>query len=573
MSFKIATILALLLHIWAFSRIGVFPFILALFLAGFLEGTFSKKTPYLILLLVPLANALAWFLPVKIPFNYLGFSIYPVVGYLLGQRQEKGTVPYYSPFLALVWSGAFFLLLRWSNLTLSPLAFLKNTPVAPDGPRFSFGILLLAWTLLLWTAGPLGYHFFKEIEQKKALKVLSIATSISLAVGLVQKSGTLFLLPSGPWKWIHRFNGTFSDPNAAGIFSAALFSWIVLRAKNFKEALWSLPPLGMLLLSSSRTGLIMAALALIFFTLDKSKPTKFKLKFYSLFFLLFLISLPHLWRRMERYIKNPGNTTLLTEGRNILYSRALKALETAPLSGVGPGNFIFFVMAKYNHPKLNDVVPSVYLGVAAELGFAGVLAFTIFLIPFLLARPGPEKKVFTLFLIAFLMHSALWSPEVVLLFFFLLSKLPSGKLKWEREATALLTLTFLLGNILYFQKLHPAHWCLQKGKPYFYGLYAQEGNFRWTAGKAGIYFSFEKPLVLKSGFPFEETGITFQQVKVFWRGKKLRTIIFDPAHRRAELKIRGTGFLEFRVSPTFAPAKVLRSKDKRVLGVKIFGTW
>ncbi len=573
MSFEIAAALAFLLHIWAFSRLGALPFFLGLFLTGFLAGTLTRRAPYLPLFLVPLVNALAWFLPVEIPFNYLGFSIYPVAGYLLAQRREKLNVPYYSPFLILIWLGAFFLLLRWSNLTLSPLAFLKDTPVAPGGPRFSFGVLLLATTLLLYTAGPLGYLFFKRVKVEEGLRVLSAATIIPLAAALVQKFAGPFFLPSGPWRWIHRFNGTFSDPNAAGIFSAALFSWILLRSNTFKEALWSLPPLGVLVLSSSRTGLLMMVLALVFFALDRKKVGKFKFKYFSLLLFFLLLSLPHLWKRMGKYARNPGNLTLLTEGRNFLYSRALRALREAPLSGVGPGNFIFFVMAEYDHPKVNDVVPSVYLGVAAELGLVGLIAFVVFLVPFLLARPGPEKRVFVLFLIAFLVHSVLWNPEVILLFFFLLSKLTPAKIKLPRALPIILSLFFILGGLLSFQKLHPAHWCLKKGKPYFYGLYGREGRFRWSAGEAGIYFSFKKPLVLESAFPFEETGIPFQRAEVFWRGKKLKTVVFSPAQRRVELRITGRGFLELRVHPTFVPARVLASKDRRVLGVKVFGNW
>jgi len=570
---RTALLLALSLHLWAFSRLGALPFMLGLLLAGMAAALAGKRGIYFVLFLLPLVNSLVWFLPVELPFNYPALSLYPVVGYVLFKKEGEKSTPYYSFFLPLLWTGAFFLLLRWSNITLSPLAFLKNTPVAPGGPRLSFGILLLAFTLFLYTAGSRGYHLLKDINLDLALRTMSLSTLISLGVALIQSSGRFVLLPPGPWRWVFRYNGTFSDPNAAGIFSAALFSWLLLRSKSLKEALWSLPPLGMVFLSSSRTGLIIVFLAMVFFVFDKALSTKFKAIFVPIFLLGLLVSLPHLHRRMKKYVKENPDMTVVSEGRNILYSRALRALKTAPLSGVGPGNFIFFVMAEYDNPGLNDVVPSVYLGMAAELGMAGLAGFLLFLLPYLLARPGPEKKVFLLFLFALLVHSALWNPEVILLFFFLLGQMKPPEMRWQRIARLLLLASFLLGSLVSFQKLHPATWSVEKGKIYSYGLYPREEGFSWTRKKAGIYFIFRKPVILESGFPFEKTGRKAQKVRVFWRGKRLKTLTFTPSRRKAELEVRGRGFLEFRISPTFVPARFERKGDRRVLGVKILGTW
>ncbi len=287
--------------------------------------------------------------------------------------------------------------------------------------------------------------------------------------------------------------------------------------------------------------------------------------------LLFSVSLPHLWKRMGKYIKERSNITMLTEGRDVLFSRALAAFKDSPLSGIGPGNFIFYSMYKFNHPKLNDVVPSVYLSVLAELGGVGFLLFLFFLLPYALSPPSPEKKVLAAVLISFFVHMALWFPEVVLLFFFLLSSQRIRKIKIHPLLNYSLVVLFILGGIIRFNSLHPANWSIQRNSVYSYGVYPQEDNFRWTSGSCGIYWKFKEPITLVSDFPFNRTGIKAQRVRVYWKGTYLKTIVFTPIHRSEKIGVKGRGFLEFRISPTFIPHRIIGNGDKRILGVKILG--
>ncbi len=570
MGYRLLFFFSLIFHLWAFSRIGALPYILLmLFLgAGF---SFIKEGEYFILFLIPLVNALPWFLPVKIPFNYVALSLYLIAGFYLGRGKIEKHPYEFWPFLSVLWLGALFLLLRWSNITLSPLALFKNTPVAPGGPRLSFGIFLPAVALFLMTAGSLGFGFFQKLKRDTALKVLSASTGISFIFGILQMGKICLFLPSGPWKWIFRYNGTFSDPNSAGIFASILSIWILLRSSKFRDILWSLLPLAMVFISSSRTGILISGLGFVFFFLSRNISGKLKLKTGLILLFVFLVSMPHLWKRMGKYTKERRSITLLSEGRDVLFSRALTAFKDSPLSGIGPGNFIFYSMYKFHHPKLNDVVPSVYLSSLAELGIVGLLLFLLFLSPYALSPPSPERTVLIVVFLSFFVHTALWFPEVVLLFFFLLSSQRKSEFKIPPLINLSLIFFFLLGGIISFQTLHPAEWSIKRNKIYTYGVYPREGDFHWTTGNCGIYWKFPGSIKIVSDFPFDLTGVKAQKLLVYWRGTYLKTIIFTPVHRREEINIRGKGFLEFRIYPTFIPYRIMNNRDKRKLGIKILG--
>ncbi len=529
--------------------------------------SFIGKGEYFLLFFLPLVNSLPWFLPLKIPFNYIALSLYFLLGFLLARgMKEKAPVGLW-PFLSILYIGALFLLLRWSNITLSPLAFLKDTPVAPGGPGVSFGIFLPSVSLFLVIGGSSAWGFFKNLKRDLALRVLSASTAVSVMIALVQMKGRHFLLPSGPWKWIYRYNGTFSDPNAAGIFSGILFVWILLRGTSLRDFLWSIPPLAMVFLSSSRTGLLMSFLGILIFFISKRVPGKLKWKTGLILTILLLVSSPHLWKRMGKYLKKGKNITVLTEGRNILLSRSIIAFKEAPLSGIGPGNFIFYVMYRFHRPKLNDVVPSVYFSVLAELGIIGFLLFLLFLLPYILSRPSPEKNLLWVVLFSFFFHTFLWFPETVLIFFFLLSGLQTKRIRIPAGVIAGIITIFVGAGILSFKSLHPATWSLKEGQVYSYGLYGKEENYRWTSGSCGLYWNFKGHLRISTDFP-ENTG---RRVKIYWRGKHFKTVVLTPENPWHELSIKGRGFLDLRIYPVFIPDDYLKNGDKRKLGVKIFG--
>jgi len=253
--------------------------------------------------------------------------------------------------------------------------------------------------------------------------------------------------------------------------------------------------------------------------------------------------------------------------------RALKAIAEYPLSGVGAGNYYLYIIHKFKGKK-NDIAPSLYLGVLAELGIVGGILFLLFLTSFALGRSSPEKKVLLILLFIFLFNNALWNPEVAILFWILLSGIKPGKIRWSKLITISLAAIFVISSIMTFYPLHPARWAVKEGTLYDYGFWYPEGNFKWTKGASGIYRVFRgEKIVLTSGYPFDRSKYDKQVVNIFWRGKFLRRIILTPDKREKTFSIKGKGFLEFRVKPWFRPSDFRLSADPRKLGVQVEGIW
>ncbi len=562
------------------ARVGGLWISIPLFLLGLLISHFKNKGLYIFAFLLPLVNAVPFFLNSGFPFNYFAPSLFLVAGLYLGNTgfKAKGYIPQsYSLYLTLLWLSAIFLLLRWSNITLSRLAFLKDTPVTPGGPRVSFGIFFPVITLALYSAGLFAYYLTKNVDRRKFFQFMSAGTAFAMAIGFLQWAGYRILISPGLWDKGIRFNATFSDPNAAGAFAGILFGLILLNYSKWKDLLFLLPPLIIVLLSSSKSGIILVGLSLVIVFFSRRITGNTRIALILGFILLVIPFIPHLKARFYRnyiaLIKWKKLDVALT-GRISLTSKAITGIKEYPVSGIGPGNFTFYTSYKFKKHGWIDIVPSVYLSSMVETGLIGGFFFILFLISFAAGRASPERSVLYILLFIFIFNNGLWNPEVMVIFWILLSGIPPRKIKIPLKISVSSLLIYLIALVLSFNSLHPAKWCVNDGTYYDYGFHQLEDNFKWTRRAAGIYGIFKNSKVrFETGFPFDKTKYSKQIVDVYWNGKKIKRLILNRFKARESLKISGEGFLEFRIKPWFIPAKLKLSKDPRELGIKIAGIW
>jgi len=572
--------LSIILLLLTTSRVGSFWLSFLLFILGLLLSLAKRERAYIFAFLLPIVNALPFFIKSGLPYNYFAPSLFLLAGLFLGtipSWKNFKLPPAYGPFLLFLWTSAFFLLLRWSNISLSKLAFLKDTPVTTGGPRLSFGIFFPFITLALYSVGFLAFYLFESINFKKALKFISGGIFISTLIGLLQWAGFKFMTPIAGWENNIRFNGTFSDPNAAGTFSGIIFALIVFYIEDKKDISFAIPPLLMILLSNSKTGLIFVFISLVFILFSGRVSKKLRVIIILSTLLLSIPFFPHLKRRLEKNYNaifkwKRKNLDFALTGRIKLTKMALTGIKEFPISGIGAGNFLFY--SKYKFGRSFDIVPSVYLSNTVENGITGGLFFLLFLLPFAAGRASPQRNVFYLILFVFLFNNGIWNPEVMIIFWIVLAGIKPTKLKLPLKFVIPAFLLFIAGEIFSFNSLHPATWSIKKGTYYDYGFHQLENNYRWTSQKAGLYKAFKGEIItLETGFPFEKTKYTRQIIDIYWKGKKIKRVILNRIKTQDYLRVSGTGFLEFRIKPYFVPSRLGLSKDPRTLGIKISGIW
>ena len=554
-----------------------------LFILGHLFSRFKDKGLYFLLFILPFINALSYFLHTGFPFNYYAPSIFLLAGFLFDRilKNLKLEIPFYRDFLLILFISFLFVFLRWSNITLSPIAFFRDTPVTTTGERLSFGAFFPVLSLAIYSLSPLSLFLFENINRKKAYRLLSLGTLVSFFIALIQISGSKLMLSLGTHKGIS-YNGGFSDTPGAGTFSGILFALILCNYKELKDLLFLLPPFFMVCVSGSRSGFLLILFSALLFIFNKNIDKKLRL---GTILIIVLLSLTPFFKPLKKRIipkikiiakksySIEKNLDIITSKRFTLYKKAFVVLKTYPLSGVGTG--IFYLYNKYRFKdRINDIAPSLYFAHLTELGVIGELFFLLFLISFAIGGNSPERKVLHMLLIIFLFNNALWNPEVAILFWILLSGIKPKNFNFGKWLSPAFLTLFIISSLLTFNSLHPAKWAVKKNSLYDYGFWHLEDNFRWTKKAAGVYKVFHgEKIKLKSGYPFEKAKRKKQIVNVYWKGKFLKEIVLTPEEREATFTIKGEGFLEFRVKPWFRPVDYDINADSRELGVQLSGIW
>jgi hypothetical protein len=630
---------------WAFAAVALFFSIVVihlcfvalpvLFLAlGFISYAWSgRKALLLFLFLLPLASSTPDLFFNGYPFNYLGIPLFHLAGIFCASRLKKERPPTAFPgrrsyllFLALLGISVLFVFLRWSNLGLSALAFLRDTPVAPSLERLSFACIFPAVTLALFSLAPWVAFLLRQQRLQEADVFVPLKTGFFLSVllALAQKWIAPDLLAQAWWgTQMRQVNGGFSDFNAFGFFAGAMFlhqaAQLIERLPHKEESVAggsaapagrSFPGGGLALdlmflavalvgifISGCRTAFLFVLAALLRLLLSRRPGRRIKVTAVVLLAVLLLIAGGTLGKRLQltatRIARLAPSANLyhavdkISNGRLEMVRDSTRMLARFPASGVGAGNFLFYL--KYLHfgeYTWIDLPLNQYLLVFSETGLAGGLAFILFLAAlFWRQRAGRARSMLAVMALALLFNNFFWFPEVLLLFWIFVAQEDwpaSPALKKPGIWFAVVLLGFVAMNMVDLQALHPRNWAHEKGTPYDYGFFYPERDkgreFRWSGEKAGIYIHFGKndpkaECRLRCGAPLALLPGKRQTVDVYWRGRPYRQVIFRENGEyilRIEDKDHAEGFLEFRVRPAFNLERLGLGPERRDLGVQVF---
>jgi hypothetical protein len=588
--------------------------ILCLFAGLLVRIAFPRDFLTIFSFIIPIVPALSVFENMGFPLNYLLLPIFFLCGMVAGEFAAKknqgfnslpGLPRFYSTFLSLLGISFVFVMLRWSNLTLSPLAFFKDTPIAPTGQRISFGIIFPVVETALFMLSPFYFLFLQRLADRRRILIAFLSgQSLSIVFSLVQRlqeshSPGLSL------------RGLASDPTAFGFLSALsiLLAWYLhyhYSEKWLGVFFISISMIG-ILNSTTRIGffaLVSVILLFLFFNQKKIIPAILFMVFLAaiifFYFHLFSQSGSNLVTRLkanilevEQFLKSNKTEKVLSGNlssrRDVLKTYAWECLQKFPITGVGTGNFVFWVMSVRMSDYFHHLPANQYFFFTSSLGLPGVAVFLFFCFALFSAKKGSERWLLGIFLFFLLFNDYLWFPEIALVFW-LVASLGDNKQtkplvvnKIFRVFCLLSALALIFFNILRFSDLHPKNWSRTNSTSYDYGLYYIESEkgqqFQWTGEKAGIYIYLDRNgrnnnFRLVCGAPPTFFKNREQAVDIFWRGRFFKRAVFrnnDEYPILIEDKECREGFLEFRIRPGFNLSRMNLGKETRVLGVKLFG--
>ncbi|MDD8013830.1 MAG: O-antigen ligase family protein, partial [Acidobacteriota bacterium] len=568
---------------------------LACLLLGFLaRSMFTSGYLEIFSFLIPVLPACAAIESRGFPPNYLLLPLFFLAGIMPGEwlaRRGRPSPPlprlprFYPLFLMLLGISFFFVMLRWSNLTLSPLAFFKDTPVAPTGQRLSFAIIFPVVELALFALSPLYFLLLRRSANLQRVVIAFLGgQSLSILFSLVQRLQQ-WRSPSPV------ISGLASDATAFGFLSALaiLLAWHLGHRFGALKlgAAFAFIALAGILNSTTRVGLLAVALALVLFfaTARKKAVPALLVAAFAAALLLTLVAFPKrggssLLARLETNIHEAGEAIQtdregqpfsgsLTAHRDVLWRYAWECLREFPLTGAGTGNFVFWVMAAHRGGYFHHLTANQYFFFTSSLGLFGLAAFLFFGLALFASRRWPEKCLLAAFFLFFLFNDYLWFAEIAMAFWLVAGlgeKTGDASPAPGRAVRALslaAILAFVFFNIFGFSRLHPKSWAQASLAPYDYGLYYPEGEkgrqFQWSGEKAGIYITLDKNgrnenFRLACGAPLSRLPSKKQTVDIYWRGKFHKRVVFrDHAEDPVAIEDRrhSQGFLEFRVRPAF----------------------
>lgn len=606
-------------------------FFLSLGLASYLWD--GRRALRLFLFLLPLVNATPDLVLKGVPFNYLGLPLFQLAGMLLaslgkGERPDAsfpGRGPY-RIFLGLLWVSAAFVLLRWSNLGSSSLAFLRDTPVAPSMDRVSFAVVFPAITLALFSLAPWAAILLRRwrLGAAAAFVPLKAGFVLSFLLALAQKWIDPDFLAQSWWGVkMKQLNGGFSDFNAFGFFAGAMFLWQALdlmgradgsgpagaeaggrgllsrlaagRAAGFAFLAVALAAISV---SGCRTAFLFVLAALLRFFTWRRPGLRAKAAAALLLAAALLAAGGTLGRRLWDSAVQAARLPAAADrfqaldrfsnGRLAMLQDGAAMVLRFPASGVGAGNFYFFLKhLRHGEETWLDLPLNQYLLFFTETGLAGGLAFLLFLAALLRGLgAGTPRALLAAMAVALLFNNFFWFPEALLLFWIVTAcaawpprRRPPGGRAWA----AAVLLLFSAMNAVHFRALHPRTLARQNGTAYDYGFSYRETEagraFRWTGAAAGAYVwldgrALSGEFELFCGAPLDRLAGGRQAVDVFWRGELVERLEFRRNEART-VRVRGRrgreGFLEFRVRPTFNLKRMGLGEESRDLGVQVSG--
>jgi O-antigen ligase len=597
-----------------FFHFGFVIFPLLCVLLGILLRTILKKNHLLVFsFLIPILPALAGFIDSGFPRNYFILPLFVLTGMVIADSiinkeflaAGKETIPrHYIYYLLILFISFIFVVLRWSNILLSKMAFLKDTPVDISGERLSFAIIFPILELALFVLSLPYFAFCQNSLNKNKLVIAFLSGQcISVLFALGQ-----YVLDKPLVTIYNAVTGLASDQTAFGMLCAISFimAWYLSKKESYKIAyLFVIAFLIGIIISATRVAYI--ALLIIPFVGFR----KIKKSFIWITGILALLVITFVFigiiktdqegsvAKIERTlatVKSLANgqqernvaINSVMSGRDVIWGYALAAIKQFSLTGIGPGNFLFWGKTQYGVNYIHHLAANQYLFVAVSNGLIGAGIFVLFIITILMKKPWPEKKVILVLLLMFVFNDYLWFSEVFLGFWLICSlaevKKTQKAAKKEKSFILALVLLFIVVNFINNSALQPHNWLKTAGVKYDYGFWYNEKNadgkpFNWTGEKAGIYIYLDQngrnnSFRLVCGAPLRQLPSGKQTVDIYWRGKFLKSTVFrDNGQYPLQIEDHGhsEGFLEFRVRPTFNLKRMGIGAETRDLGIQVSG--
>lgn len=609
-------------------RFVILPvFFLALGLLSYLWS--GRKALVLFLFLLPLINSTPDIFFNGYPFNYMGVALFYLSGIMIASRFKKEKPEFHFPgygfyllFLVLISVSVFFVFLRWSNVTFPSLAFLRDTPVAPSGERLSFACIFPVITLALFSLTPFLATLIRhwQLKENEIFTPLKAGFSLSFLLALVQKWLYHDFLAQGWWGLQNsQVNGGFSDFNAFGFFAGVMFFYQALRltdnlprrndvaienrsastagsphASRCKmwglEVLFLLIALAAIFISGCRTAFLFILLAVIYLIFSSKTNLRVKALIVLLLVVFLLVAGGTLKRRLQQSVvqtaRMSGAADLfvaadeVSSGRLTMLRDSVRMLARFPVSGVGAGNYLFYLKYLYfGEAFYQDLPLNQYLLIASETGLATGLLFVLFLVVLLNSqKSGVRRSVLAAIGFALLFNNFFWFPECLFLFWIFLAGSDcrsTPALRQKHGLAWIMVFVYIIFNIADFTALHPETLTRQKGNAYDYGFWPSEKNkrgvFSWTRSSAGKYFSAAaaRDFTIYCEAPPGWLQKKKMAVALFWQGELFQRMVFaENQLKKFQLPRGQEGFLEIRVQPTFNIKAMNMGIDERDLGVQ-----
>jgi len=267
-----------------------------------------------------------------------------------------------------------------------------------------------------------------------------------------------------------------------------------------------------------------------------------------------------------------------------MISDGIDTVTHFPITGIGPGNFLFYQRSKhYQENFLHDLPLNQFLQITIEGGILSLIIFLFWFFGVFRHAPSRWRWVMVAFILCFLVGTPLWLPEGIILFWLVIAlgqgefSLPQKLTGTTLAAVFLIIGLFISFNSIHFKALDPSEWQKDRNLLNSYGFWdadpGMEGVFRWTRRKCGYYFSGEEHTSprIYCGAPLEQLPGKRQTVAVFWQGKRIKTLTFNENNSQMiELPQGESGWLEFLIDPVFNLKEMNLGPETRTLGVQLY---
>ncbi len=586
------------------------PFLSLVLLVSFVVGRSGiRPSRHLLLFAIPASGALPALILTKHPFNYIPTLMMIIAGLALARPQSirstslNRSFPRYVLWLLITVTGSLFLIMRWSTLGEGAVQLFPNLLSSPAGDRLSFTILFPVLTLCLYGIAPLMIGLKKELDITVDNSFPPLVSGFFASAFLAALQG-LFKLPllSRP-AWINsgHSNGASSDFNGLGLISGFMFFYALIRLSSNNaprsQRISAAIALPVSLLcawwSQSRTALLIIFVAAIWFVF--SQRTRLFAKTYRRAWLVLLLlaatslSLPRIHRPFLKALTvQSGQTWLqhidrLSNGRLTMLTDSGDTIIRYPVSGIGPGNYLFYQRYKhFNSSFLHDLPLNQFLLILLEGGLLSLGLFLFWLFGWFRHSHPPWTWLMGAFCLSFLVGTPLWLPEGMVLFWLIIalgrneSEAPKAR-KTSGLVTAMaLFITFVAFNLMQFKSLDPSTWQNELKALNSYGFWnadpGMEQVFRWSRRHSGYYITKSMPQAprIYCGAPLPHLPGRKQTVQVFWQGKPLEKLIFTENNSQTIILPQGqAGWLEFLVEPVFNLKDMNLGPETRTLGVQL----